>query len=52
MMLIRRALGYAGVASAVGLDGEVFQVGGTVMATAMALWSVYLKIQAYRNKAN
>lgn len=46
--LIRRLLGYSGVAAVVGLDSEIFQAAGGLVAALTVAWSVYEKVREAR----
>lgn len=48
MMLVRRLIGYAGVAGVAGLDNDLVQLGGAVAAVGSLAWSIYGKIKAAR----
>lgn len=45
-LLVRRIIGYAGVAGVVGLDNDLMQVGSALAAVCTLLWSIYGKIKA------
>lgn len=47
--LIRRALGYLGVAGVVGLENEIYQAAGVVMAAGTLVWSLWQKIKAAKS---
>jgi hypothetical protein len=46
MSLLRRLLGYAGVAGAVGIEGDVTQLVGAIVAAGTLGWSIIEKIRA------
>lgn len=50
MSILRRLLGYAGVAGVAGLDGDIVQAGGAVMAAVTVVWSIYEKVKEARAK--
>lgn len=46
--LIRRVLGYLGVAGVVGLDNDLAQLVAAVTAVGTLAWSIYEKIKAQK----
>lgn len=46
--LFRRVVGYLGVGGLVGLDSDMSQLGGAVMAAGTLAWSLYEKVREYR----
>ena len=47
--LVRRALGYAGVAGVVGLDSDLAQLAAAIAAVGTVAWSIIEKIKAARS---
>lgn len=48
-LLIRRLVGYAGVAGVVGIESDLAQLGAALAAVGTVAWSIYLKIKAHRS---
>lgn len=46
--IVRRALGYLGVAGVVGIENDFAQLAAAVVAAGTLAWSIYEKIQAQR----
>ena len=46
--LVRRVMGYLGVAGMVGFQDDVTQIVGAAGALVTLLWSLYGKVKAYR----
>lgn len=48
-LLVRRIIGFAGIAGVVGLDNDLVQLGSAVAAVGSVAWSIYLKIKAAKS---
>lgn len=50
-LLVRRLIGYAGVAGVVGLESDIAQLGAAIAAVGTVAWSIIVKIRASKTSS-